>query len=95
VEDGPDKIQSILPGSLSSVAGGHHSSEIVNTEIAKRGPSNWESPVAFEELISAMKSAFEEETNEDFGRLVVGKEAGVQVGKGFWSVFCSEVRLRV
>ncbi|KAM0245660.1 hypothetical protein ACHAQJ_010500 [Trichoderma viride] len=91
VEDGPEKIQSILPGSLSSVAGVLRSSETVNAEIGKRGPSDWELPVAFEELVFAMESRFEEETNEDFGRLVVGKEAGVQVGKGFWSVFCSEV----
>ncbi|EHK49355.1 hypothetical protein TRIATDRAFT_214314 [Trichoderma atroviride IMI 206040] len=58
VEDGPDKIQSILPGLLP---------------------------------ISAMKSHLEGETNEDFGRLVIGNEAGLQIGKGFWSVFCSEV----
>ncbi|PKK49661.1 hypothetical protein CI102_5430 [Trichoderma harzianum] len=65
VEDGPDKIQSLFTGPLTSATVG--------------------------ELISAMKSSFQGETNEDFGRLVVGKEAGLQIGKGFWSIFCNEV----
>lgn len=91
VEDGPDKIQSILLGSLPSVAGVPRYSETVDAEIKKRELPNGESPMHFGELISAMKSHFEGEMNEDFGRLVVGKATGLQIGKGFWSIFCSEV----
>jgi hypothetical protein len=95
VEDGPSQVQSILPGLLPSVADAPRSSETetVNFEIGKRELPNHESPMHLRELISAMKSHFEGEANEDFGRLVVGNEAGLQVGKGFWSVFCSEVSL--
>lgn len=95
VEDGPDKVQSILSDSLPSVAGVFRSSktETVNPEIGKWELPNQGSPMHFGELISAMKSHFEGEINEDFGRLVVGNEAGLQIGKGFWSVFCSEVSL--
>lgn len=95
VEDGPDKVQSILPGLLPSVAGFPRSSETetANHEIGKQELPNQDSPLHFGELISAMKSHFEGETNEDFGRLVIGNEAGLQIGKGFWSVFCSEVSL--
>lgn len=95
VEDGPDKVQSILPGLLPSVAGFPRSSETetANPEIGKQELPNQDSPLHFGELITAMKSRFEGETNEDFGRLVIGNEAGLQIGKGFWSVFCSEVSL--
>lgn len=91
VEDRPDKIQSLFTGPLTSATGAIHSGETVNAEAGKRGPLNSESPMAVGELISAMKSSFQGEINEDFGRLVVGKEAGLQIGKGFWSIFCNEV----
>lgn len=91
VEGGADKIQPILPGSLPSVAGVSPPTETVNAEIGKRELPSQESPMHFEKLISAMKSHAEGEMNEDFGPLVVGKDAGLQIGKGFWSVFCSEV----
>ncbi|KAL5093717.1 hypothetical protein Trisim1_010445 [Trichoderma cf. simile WF8] len=91
VEDGPDKIQSLFTGPLTSATGVIHSGETVNAAVGKRGLLDLESPMAVGELISAMKSSFQGETNEDFGRLVVGKEAGLQIGKGFWSIFCNEV----
>lgn len=91
VEDGPDKTQSTILNSLPSVAGVLDSSEAVNAQIGKNDLPGWESPMSFGDLISFMKSRSDEEINEDFGRLVVGKEAGLQIGKGFWSVFCSEV----
>ncbi|KAK1245598.1 hypothetical protein MKX08_005227, partial [Trichoderma sp. CBMAI-0020] len=87
VEDGPDKIQSILPGLLPSVAGVPRASETetVNAEIERRELPHHDSSMHFGELISAMKSHLEGETNEDFGRLVIGNEAGLQIGKDFWS----------
>lgn len=91
VEDGPDKIQSILPGSLPSVAGVPRPSATISDEIEERELPGRELPMHFGELFSAMKAHFDGEINEDFGRLVIGKESGVQIGKGFWSVFCSEV----
>ncbi|KAJ4861312.1 fungal zn(2)-Cys(6) binuclear cluster domain-containing protein [Trichoderma breve] len=91
VEDGPDKIQSLFTGPMTSATGVIHSGETVNAAVGKRGPRDLESPMAVGELISAMKSSFQGEINEDFGRLVVGKEAGLQIGKGFWSIFCNEV----
>lgn len=93
VEDGPDKIKSLFTGPLTSATGVIHSGETVNAEVGKRGPLDSESPMAVGELISAMQSSFQGETNEEFGRLVVGKEAGLQIGKGFWSIFCNEVWL--
>ncbi|KAL7952400.1 hypothetical protein V8C34DRAFT_319075 [Trichoderma compactum] len=74
VEDGPDKIQSLFPGPLTSVTGVIHSAEAINAEVGKRGLPNLESPMAAGELISAMKSSFQGEINEDFGRLIVGKK---------------------
>ncbi|KAK6444505.1 hypothetical protein FP744_10000753 [Trichoderma asperellum] len=91
VEEGADKVQPIPLGSLPSVIGVCPPTETVNAEIGKRELPSQESPMHFEKLISAMKSHAEGEMNEDFGTLVVGKEAGLQIGKGFWSVFCSEV----
>ncbi|KKP02558.1 hypothetical protein THAR02_05329 [Trichoderma harzianum] len=91
VEDSPDKIQSLFTGPLTSATGAIHYGEAVNAAVGKQGPLDSESPMSVGELISAMKSPFERETNEDFGRLVVGKEAGLQIGKGFWSIFCNEV----
>ncbi|KAL7907485.1 hypothetical protein GGI35DRAFT_89471 [Trichoderma velutinum] len=91
VEDGPDKIQSIFPGPLANTASVIHSAEAASAETGKRELMNSESPMAIGELLSAMKSSLEGEINEDFGRLVVGKDAGLQIGKGFWSIFCSEV----
>lgn len=93
VEDGPDKIQSLFTGPLTSATGVIHSGETVNAAVGKQGLLDAKSPMAVGELISAMKSSFQEEMNEDFGRLVVGKEAGLQIGKGFWSIFCNEVWL--
>ncbi|KAL9489812.1 hypothetical protein ACSS6W_002089 [Trichoderma asperelloides] len=86
VEEGADKAQPILPGSLPSVTGVSPPTETVNAEIGKRELPSQESPMHFEKLIFAMKSHAEGEMNEDFGTLVVGKEAGLQIGKGFWSV---------
>ncbi|KAL6697048.1 hypothetical protein J3F84DRAFT_371975 [Trichoderma pleuroticola] len=91
VEDGPDKIQSLFPEPLTGATGVIHSAEVVNAEVGKRGLANLESPMAAGELISAMKASFQGEVNEDFGRLVVEKEAGLQIGKGFWTIFCNEV----
>lgn len=93
VEDGPDKIQTLFPGPLTSATGVIHSAEAINAEVEKRGLPNLESPMAAGEVIPAMKSSFQGEMNEDFGRLIVGKEAGLQIGKGFWTIFCNEVRL--
>lgn len=33
----------------------------------------------------------ENEMDEEFGRLVIDSGGGLQVGKGFWSIFCDEV----
>ncbi|UKZ50487.1 hypothetical protein TrVGV298_004750 [Trichoderma virens] len=85
VEDGPDRTQSILLGSLPNVTSDLCSSETVDAQIGKAELPIQGSPMPFKGLISTMKSHFEGETNEDFGRLVVGKEAGLQIGKGFWS----------
>ncbi|KAL7917318.1 hypothetical protein ACQKWADRAFT_324739 [Trichoderma austrokoningii] len=93
VEDGPDKVQSILPGLLPRVAGVSRSpeTETTNPEIGNRELPNQRFPMQFRELVSAMDFYYESEINEDFGELVVGNKTGVQIGKGFWSVFCSEV----
>lgn len=43
---------------------------------------------------SRLDSQLGGEIYEDFGRLVIERAGALQVDKGFWSIFCDEVRMR-
>ncbi|KAF7563652.1 hypothetical protein G7046_g432 [Stylonectria norvegica] len=94
VEDGSKDGSKDGPNEQEALSGNYYStsarSSAWNTTLGAEG-LEVPSQASSSGIPSTVNSEPGSEFDEDFGRLVIHKDGSLQIGKGFWSVFCNEV----